>query len=155
MKRKLFLPSGLAVVLMLAGCQAAVPMEPAELANDPDCAEVMVRLPDTIGTFERRSTNAQSTAAWGEPAAVLVRCGLEPVGPSPLPCFTVNGIDWLRDDAQAPLYRFTTFGRTPAVEVFVDSEAASGTEALDALANPVGVLPVTDACLSPEDVFEG
>ncbi|MFM6982352.1 MAG: DUF3515 domain-containing protein [Microbacteriaceae bacterium] len=155
MKRKLFIYSGLSVVLTLAGCQAAVPMEPAALSNDPECAEVIVRLPDTIGSFDRRSTNAQSTAAWGDPSAVLLRCGLEPSGPSALPCFTVNGVDWLRDDSQAPLYLFTTYGRTPAVEVFVDADVASGTEALDALGNSVGVLPTTGKCLAPEDVFAG
>lgn len=125
MKRKLFIYSGLFVALTMSGCQAAVPMEPAALANDPECAEVIVRLPDTIGSFDRRTTNAQSTAAWGEPSAVLLRCGLEPSGPSALPCFTVNGVDWLRDDTQAPLYLFTTYGRTPAVEVFVDADVAS------------------------------
>lgn len=155
MNRKLSLLSGLALVLSLAGCQAAVPMEPAALSNDPQCAEVVVRLPDAIGSFERRSTNAQSTAAWGDPAAVLLRCGIEPTGPSPLPCFTVNGVDWLRDDTQAPLYLFTTYGRTPAVQVFVDADVASGTEALDALGNSVGVLPADAHCLAPEDVFAG
>ena len=155
MKRKLFIYSGLFVALTMSGCQAAVPMEPAALSNDPECAEVIVRLPDTIGSFDRRTTNAQSTAAWGEPSAVLLRCGLEPSGPSALPCFTVNGVDWLRDDSQAPLYLFTTYGRTPAVEVFVDADVASGTEALDALGNSVGVLPTIGQCLAPEDVFAG
>ncbi|PTW90558.1 uncharacterized protein DUF3515 [Microbacteriaceae bacterium MWH-Ta3] len=150
---KIVLHSLAATTLVLTGCASTVPLNAAVLANDPTCAEVMVRLPDTIGELERRSTNAQSTAAWGDPAAVLLRCGLEPTGPSELPCFTVNGIDWLRDDAQAPAFVFTTYGRTPSVEIVIDSEATSGTEALDALGNAVGMIPATAECLSAEDVF--
>lgn len=150
---KIVLHSLAATTLVLTGCATTVPLDAAVMANDPLCAEVMVRLPESIGELERRSTNAQSTAAWGDPAAVLLRCGLEPSGPSPLPCFTVNGIDWLRDDTQAPAYVFTTYGRTPSLEVVVDSGAASGTEALDALGNAAGMIPATAECLSADDVF--
>ncbi|MFM6980227.1 MAG: DUF3515 family protein [Micrococcales bacterium] len=66
----------LAMVLPLTGCTAAVSLEPAADANNPACAEVIVRLPDTVADFEKRATNAQSTAAWGTPAAVILRCGL-------------------------------------------------------------------------------
>lgn len=115
----------------------------------------MVRLPDAIGINERRSTNAQSTAAWGEPAAVIARCGLAETGPSTLPCFTVNEIDWLRDDSQDPSFVFTTYGRFPAIEVVIDSDLTSGTEALDALSRAVGEIPATSACIGADDVFGG
>lgn len=149
---RLAIPS-LAVVTLLAGCTSAVPLTPAEGANDPACAEVMVRLPDSVGGQTRRSTNAQSTAAWGDPASVILRCGLPETGPSELPCFTVNGIDWLRDDTDAPIYRFITFGRSPATELIVDSDTASGVDAVDAVGTAVGAIPATSKCLSSEDVF--
>jgi len=154
MRTRFFITS-LAVAAALSGCSATVPLQPAELANDPDCAAFMVRLPDAIGQLERRSTNAQSTAAWGNPAAVITRCGLEETGPSPLPCFTVDGVDWLRDDSEDPNFVFTTFGRSPAIEVVIDSTATSGTEALDALSNAVGQIIPTTACIGADDVFGG
>lgn len=106
-----------------------------------------------MGGQARRSTNAQSTAAWGDPASVILRCGLPETGPSELPCFTVNGIDWLRDDTDAPVYRFITFGRNPATELVVDSDKASGVDAVDAVGTAVGAIPASSKCLSSEDVF--
>jgi hypothetical protein len=153
--RTRFFVTSLAAVVSLAGCSAAVPLQPAALANDPACAAFMVQLPDSIGTLERRSTNAQSTAAWGQPAAVIARCGLDDLGPSALPCFTVDGVDWLRDDSHDPSFVFTTFGRTPGIEVTIDSTLTSGTEVLDALSNAVGQLSPSAECLGAEDVFGG
>lgn len=149
---RLAVPS-LALVTLLAGCASPVPLQSAEGANDPACAEVMVRLPDSVAGLARRTTNAQSTGAWGEPAAVILRCGLPETGPSELPCFTVNGIDWLRDDSKAPIYTFITFGRSPATELVVDSNNASGVDAVDAVGTAVGAIPATSKCLSSEDVF--
>lgn len=141
--RKLILASTL---FLLTGCAATVNLEPAENANDPACAEVSVRYPDRIGELEQRFTNAQATTAYGEPAAVLVRCGLEPVFVSALPCVTAAEVDWLVDDSDAPNFRFISFGRTPAVEVIVDSENASGITALESLGQSVSKLPATAFC---------
>ncbi|SOE05195.1 hypothetical protein SAMN06295924_10820 [Rathayibacter rathayi NCPPB 2980 = VKM Ac-1601] len=52
----------------------------------------------------------------------------------------MNGIDWISDDSDAPRYRFITFGRTPATEVIIDSEAISGSSVLVDLAPAVGAL---------------
>ena len=137
------------VLLALSGCASTVNLEPAEGSNDPACAEVMVRLPSQLGGLEERYTNAQATAAWGDPAAVLLRCGLEPVEVSPLPCVTAAGIDWLVDDALAPSYRFISYARYPAVEVIVDSDNASGITSLEGLSGAVAQLPATKACTAP------
>ena len=72
----------------LTGCTSTVSLEPAPDANDPACAEVTVRLPDDLAGQSRRWTDAQATGAWGEPAAVLLTCGVEPPGPTTLPCQT-------------------------------------------------------------------
>ena len=133
-------------LLSLTGCAATVNLEPAQDANDPACAEVSVRYPDEIGDLKQRYTNAQATTAYGDPAAVLVRCGLEPVFASTLPCVSAGEVDWLVDDADAPNFRFISFGRTPAVEVIVDSESASGITALESLSQAVSKLPATAFC---------
>jgi hypothetical protein len=110
--------------LLLTGCAATVNLEAAEDANNPACAEVMVRLPQALGDHSQRFTNAQATSAWGEPTAVIIRCGLPPVEVSELPCVSAGEIDWLVDDSAAPSYRFISFATNPAVEVVVDSNRA-------------------------------
>jgi hypothetical protein len=141
--RKLLL---LLAIPLLAGCAATVNLEPAELANDPACAEVSVRYPASIGDLAQRYTNAQATSAWGEPAAVIARCGLEPVEVSQLSCVIAGGVDWLVDDSKAPNYRFISFARNPAVEVIVDSNQASGVSTLEALAGAVSKIPASKVC---------
>lgn len=140
-----------AAALALTGCAQAVPMDPAADASDPDCAAVVVRLPDAIAKDTdaeqpERETNAQGTGAWGSPASVLLRCGVPTPGPTTDRCVTVNGIDWVIDESDPPNYRFTTYGRTPAVEVLVDNDVVSGTTAITDLSGAVSVIPADDAC---------
>lgn len=131
----------LAAAGLLSGCASTVSTTPAKGANDPACAAVTVRLPDTVDGQQRRWTDAQATGAWGTPTSVLLTCGLEAPGPSTLVCQTVDDVDWLIDDTDAPKYRFTTFGRTPAVEVYLDYDVVSGRDALSALSSAVQQLP--------------
>ncbi len=135
-------------ILLLSGCTATVNLEAAEDANNPACAEVMVRLPDVLGEHEKRLTNSQSTSAWGNPAAVLLRCGLPQVTISDLPCVTAGNFDWLVDDSQAPSYRFISYATDPAVEVVVDSDVASGVTTLESLEAAVGVIEQSKRCTS-------
>ena len=143
-------------VLTLSACAPTVRLQAAPEANAVECANMMVRLPEVIGELERRSVDAQSTAAYGDPTALIVRCGLPRPGPSTLPCATVDGVDWLIDDSDDPRYVFISYGLDPATEVIVDSERISGTQALQALAGPVSSqsAPVGQ-CLGAEDVFAG
>ncbi|MBL5973133.1 MAG: DUF3515 family protein [Candidatus Leucobacter sulfamidivorax] len=129
-------------------------MDPAPDANDPACADVIVRLPDTVAGLERRTTNAQSTGAWGDPAAVLLYCGIEPSGPTTDECVSVNGVDWIIDRSRAPLYRFEAYGRSPGLEVVVDSELVSGTEAVIALGPVAKLLPQERQCVALEDTLQ-
>ena len=139
---------GIALVGTLAtsGCSSVVSLEPAELANDPACADVSVRLPETIGENAKRTTDAQATAAYGDPASVIVRCGLPGVTVSKLRCVSTSGVDWLVDESNAPKYRFISFGRQPATEVIVDSKKAVGVSTLDALASAIQSIPATAKC---------
>jgi len=147
----------IAAGLALTGCVNAVPIEAAPDANNPLCAEVIIRLPETVDGQNRRETNSQATGAWGNPASVILRCGIEPSGPTTLPCLNVNGIDWIRDDSQAPLYRFEAYGREPGLEVIVNSETeppVSGTNALIDLEAAVSELPQLRSCVSLADAYE-
>jgi hypothetical protein len=141
----------LVAAALLTGCAGAVALDAADDATNPSCADVIVRLPDTVADLAKRETDAQATGAWGDPASVLLRCGVQPYGPTTLPCDNVNGVDWIRDDSDAPMYRFTTFGRTPAVEVVLDSDAVSSSSTLVDLANAVSSIPQTQQCLSLDD----
>ncbi|PPI37794.1 MULTISPECIES: DUF3515 family protein [unclassified Rathayibacter] len=133
--------------LLLSGCAPVVALEAADDSESASCATISSRLPDGLtdgagGDVARRETNAQATAAWGSPAIVLLRCGLEPPAADPR-CIEVNGIDWIPDDSDAPNYRFVTFGRVPATEVIIDSESISGSTVLVDLAPAVGALAPT------------
>lgn len=147
--------AGCAVVL--AGCAPTVALDPGDLANEVECAEISVRLPDTVAALDRRITNAQATAAWGEPTAVIYRCGLPPIAVTDLPCFTVEGVDWLLDDSNAPQFRFLSYGRSPVTEIIVDPELAgvAGVDVLRELSPAVSVLEPTQQCLAATDVFGG
>ncbi|EYT52870.1 hypothetical protein H490_0111925 [Leucobacter sp. UCD-THU] len=146
--------AALASATLLTGCAGDVPMEAAENANDPACADVIVRLPDTVAGLERRTTNAQSTGAWGDPAGVQLQCGVEPSGPTTDTCVNVDGVDWIMDDSQAPLYRFEAYGRSPGLAVFVNSEYASGTAAVLDLGTVVRELPQTRECVGLVDTLD-
>ena len=123
-----------------------VALEPAEDANNAECAEIIVRLPDELAGEPQRRVNAQSTGAWGEPVSVILRCGLEPVEVSALPCVTAGEIDWLVDDSNAPRFRFISFGRFPATEVIIDSTKLAGVTVLEQLSSTIGILPATKRC---------
>ncbi|TDW31187.1 DUF3515 family protein [Cryobacterium psychrophilum] len=155
--RSLALRSGAAATvllgtLLLTACAPAVPLDPAADATNPACADVIVHLPESVSDQPERETNAQATGAWGDPATVLLHCGVTVPGPTTLPCLNVNGIDWIEDDSDAPLYRYTTYGRDPAVEIVIDSTAVSGTNTLVDLASAISGIPATAACVGADDV---
>ncbi len=135
-----------ALALALTGCASTVSLDAAQDANDPLCAEVTAYLPQTVAGQERRWTDAQATGAWGDPATIILTCGVTPLGPTTLPCQSAGGVDWVVDDSEAPNYRFTSFGRTPAVQVYLDYESVSSGDALRLLGPLVGKLPQDGEC---------
>jgi hypothetical protein len=154
---------GIVAAVALAGCAPTVDLNPAPPhANDPHCADVMVRLPDALddgkgGTLAHRDTNAQSTAAWGDPTAVILSCGVKVPGATTLPCIQIDSsIYWLREkDAGKKVWRFTTFGRDPAITLTISTALSPGV-LLDQLNGDVGFLPKNGhACSSTEDTVTG
>lgn len=146
--------AGVAVALAagLTGCTNAVSMSPAPSADAAACAAVQVRLPSTVDTkYAMRNTNAQSTAAWGDPEAAIYHCGVAVPTVSDLPCFSQGGVDWIRDDRGAQIV-FTTFGRTPAVQVVIDTKLTTSQVVQD-LSDAVSALPKDGReCLDPSQV---
>jgi hypothetical protein len=143
-------------VVVLSGCAATVAMSPAGDATSAKCASVIVLLPDTVSTLAQRQTNAQGTGAWGEPADILLRCGVPVPDPNHLPCVTVDGIDWLRKADAKEVFVFTTYGRDPAVAVTINSAdvKADGNQALNDLATAVAAIPAKHHCVAPEEVIQ-
>lgn len=140
---------------LLTGCAATVPVTVAPHATDPVCASVVLALPEQLGEgLERVGTDAQATAAWGAPgAAVVLRCGVEPPGPTTDRCQSVETpqgptVDWLVVEEDGD-WRFTTYGRVPAVEVLVPREVAEerSTSFLDLLGPAVSRAEQRRSCL--------
>jgi hypothetical protein len=100
-------------------------------------------LPVSVLGQARESSSVAGTAVYGDPR-IVVRCGVTPLGPTELPCLSVNDIDWVIDDRNDPLV-FTTFGRSPAVEVRIPATypKADGSAALVDLQPVAQTLPKT------------
>lgn len=162
MRRSPVAAATIALLALLAGCSPTVTMSPAaEHADDPGCAAVISRLyhrstPVTIGEFPLRQTDAQGTAAWGDPTVALLYCGVPVPEVSELPCIEYNGIFWLREEVEAG-YAFTTYGRDPAVRLVVDGDILGGPGvALDELSDAVAYLPDNGrVCLDTDDTVTG
>ncbi|WP_417554002.1 DUF3515 family protein [Microbacterium sp.] len=153
MLRRLALVAGVLTLLVLTGCSSTVALKPEPDANNPACADVTVRLPDAIGDMQRRWTDAQATGAYGDPPAVFVACGVAVPGPTAdMQCVTLDGIDWLVDDTTAPKMRMTTYGRDPAVQVYVDTKRIGANEVLtnSSLVSGIRTIKADSACIAPE-----
>ncbi|WP_243738358.1 DUF3515 family protein [Cellulomonas shaoxiangyii] len=149
------LPLAAAVLVTLAACAPTVAVDVAPHAADPVCASVVLALPDQLSEdLPRLETDAQATTAWGRPdAAVVLRCGVEPLGPTTDRCQSVttpNGptIDWVVVEESGD-WRFTTYGRVPAVEVRVPEAVTefSTTSFVDLLGPAVALTTQERACL--------
>lgn len=149
---------GLAATLM-TGCSQPVSVPVAPYADDPLCAEVVLALPQDLGDLGRLETGSQATVAWGDRLdPVVLRCGVEPPAPTTDPCVVADdgrtSVDWVAvsgaadDDGNAP-WTFTTYGRSPAVEVRVPVSvtASRSTSFLLDLGEAISRVPQTRTCL--------
>lgn len=184
------LTSALVLGASLSACSAAVSVDPAPDAASPACAPEMIAMPDTLGDAALRTTTSQATAAWGDPSAVILRCGVPTPGPTTDRCVTVNGVDWVIKDlttatpssspsaspqagstpsasagtgptpsgdaTEGPndTYLLTTFGRTPATELVVDTSKISSATVLATIASAVAKVPQTKKCVGESEVAQ-
>ena len=137
----------LGLVLALSACAPPVDVQPADDAANPVCAEMMVVLPGEIAGAALRPTNSQATAAWGEPAQIVLRCGVTPPSPTTDPCVSVNGVDWLAREGE-PAWTLTTYGREPATEILFDPEVVASSTVLAEISAAAGRIPADGACSS-------
>jgi hypothetical protein len=152
---------GAVLTAVLAACSNPVPVPVAPYAHDPMCARVVLDLPRSLEGLERLPTGSQATVAWGDRAhPVVLRCGVEPPIPSVDHCVTADdgttAVDWLAvpDEAvgatedEVP-WTFTTYGRSPAVEVRVPAAVVQSrsTSFLVDLGPAVAQVEQTRSCL--------
>ncbi|MFJ5958524.1 DUF3515 family protein [Paenarthrobacter sp. NPDC092416] len=151
--RRIAMPITLATVAVLAlsACSPTVDVTAAADAANPACAPMMVALPDAIGDASLRKTNSQATAAWGDPSQVILRCGVNPPGPTTDRCVSVNDVDWVIKEGE-PFYTLTTFGREPATEILMDPDKISSATVLADLAAAAGKIKATRHCVGQEDL---
>lgn len=120
----------LAVAVLLSACSAVVTVPVAPEAHHPDCARIVLALPDRLDGMPRHTTSSQATRAWGEPLeAVTLRCGVPVPPPTEETCTTADdlaghAVDWISVEDERG-WTFTTYGRHPAVEVFVPAAVAA------------------------------
>ncbi|WP_402469043.1 DUF3515 family protein [Isoptericola aurantiacus] len=151
--RRLLVLLAVPCVALLAACTPTIGAEPAVDATNPDCAPVMLALPDVLGgDLDKARTNAQATAAWGEPgAAVTLRCGVAQPDPSP-ECQSVETpqgtVDWIVLDDGEGTWQFTTYGRDPAIQVTVPPAitADHSTSFITDLTSAVVLVPADKEC---------
>ncbi len=114
----------LAVVALLAatGCANPLVVEAAPYAADVQCASMMLGAPDAVGGLPMRATSSQATAAYGEDPAIVVRCGVEPPGPTEDSCVAIDtpttSQDWVVTE-DGVNWTAVSFGRSPALEVTI------------------------------------
>lgn len=130
---------------MLSGCTAIANVQPADDAGNPLCAEMMVVLPPEVSGQEKRQTNSQATAVWGEPSQLVLRCGVTAPPPSTDPCVSVNGVDWLAKEGEEA-WTLTTYGRVPATELIFDPNVIPSSTILATLASSAGKIPAERTC---------
>jgi len=118
-----FIGVALIGILNLVGCSQTLHVEPAEDSNNPRCADVTVRLPDSLGTYGREWTDGQATGAWGSKPAVMLRCGVAVPAPTDLVCQTIYGIDWIIFAQEKDVQQMVTYGRDPAIQVVISRDA--------------------------------
>ena len=146
-----FTVAAAAAGLALTSCSPVVDVTPAKDAANAACAPMMLALPDAIGDAKLRKTNAQATAAWGDPSQVILRCGVNVPGPTTDRCVSVNDVDWVIKEGD-PVWTLTTFGREPATEILMDPDKISSATVLADLSAAALKIPATRKCVGQEDL---
>jgi len=77
--------------------------------------------------------------AWGDPP-IIARCGLAAIGPTTDQCLVVSGVDWVAHRLTDGV-SFTTYGRSPAIEVLVPSAYAPESLLLPAFGAAASAIP--------------
>ena len=135
---------GTLAVGTLGGCSSSVDVAVPAGAASEACVAAAAKWPKTVGGQSLRATSSSSDAvrAWGEPA-IIARCGVAPIGPTTDQCVAVSGVDWVARQLTDGV-RFTTYGRSPAIEVLVPTAYRPEPLVLPAFSAAASVIPQGD-----------
>lgn len=147
---------GIGVALAMTACgPGAAVVDAAQDAANPDCAPAMLAMPGEISDQEQRETTSQATTAYGDPAAMIVRCGVTPPDPTTELCTRVNGVDWIiRETDEDNQWQAVSYGRDPAFEATFDTTVVPSSTALIDLSSAVSTVEQDRECLSVEETLE-
>ncbi|MFI0774782.1 DUF3515 family protein [Streptomyces sp. NPDC021212] len=130
-------------------------VEPGPYADNPKCADVISRAPETVLSKHRDDVTGEGVASWGD-GSVVLRCGVTPLRPTTDLCVDVNGVNWVLDEKRAQkdgVQVLTTYGRTPAVEVTVEGDGPKAGSALVDVNRAVRGIPQKSKCLALGDTL--
>lgn len=152
----LALPAGaIAVAVAWYLFPSSYDVEPGPFADDPQCADVLSRMPDSVLDRERDDVRGTGTAAWGD-GEVVLRCGVHPLPANANLCVTANGVDWVLDEKRAKsdgVKILTTYGQNPAVQVTLAPGIDVGGDALVTLNPAVKTIPQKSRCIGLDDAL--
>lgn len=159
--RRLSYVAAIAVSFSLTACGTVhAPIGAADPTN-PECANIIVSLPDRVLGLERTETTSQSTAAWGHgDSAIILRCGVTPPPPTTDLCTTIESrtgttIDWIvKEQSQSQTVLMTTYGREPAIDISIPRKVAPDQPSAAAIevSGLVSKIPQKSRCLAATDV---
>ncbi|MER5600041.1 DUF3515 family protein [Streptomyces sp. NPDC002265] len=142
-----------ALLLVREADSARPGMTAAERGDDPRCARIARDYPAELGGQRRSDPGVVGVTVWGG-GAVVLRCGLRPPQPTVDRCLSVDGVDWVLEDAKFHDGRkvLITYGRDPAVEITLTDGTAETDTALLELSKAVKPLPQGARCIGDTDV---
>ncbi|MGW7381461.1 DUF3515 family protein [Streptomyces sp. NPDC054794] len=123
-------------------------VHPAKASGAPQCRRITDTAPAALGGLSRRDSSLAGVAVWGD-RDILLRCGVTPPGPTRDPCFAVNGVDWVIDQAQSTHTRkvIVSYGRTPATQVVFDGGGKTDAALVD-LSRLIAPIQQTTHCIA-------
>ena len=129
--------------MVLGACAGGVEVAVPAAASDPACTAASTKWPASVSGQQAAQVRTPSPAvrAWGDPS-IIARCGVAAPGPTTLECLTVDGVDWVVEPLSDGT-RFTTYGRSPAIEVLVPKRYAPEPLLLPAFGTAASALPET------------
>ncbi|GAA3821862.1 hypothetical protein GCM10022403_064260 [Streptomyces coacervatus] len=135
---------------VLTAPDADAGITPARASGAPHCHRIADSAPASLGGFSRRDSSLPGVAVWGD-RDIILRCGVTPPGLTGNPCFAVDGVDWVYDEAQSTHGRkvVVTYGRNPATQVVFDSPGQTDAALID-LSRLVAPVRQTTRCLAAQ-----
>ncbi|WP_144386441.1 DUF3515 family protein [Streptomyces sp. SAJ15] len=113
------------------------------------CERIAEDYPDELlGESRSDADLPPGVAVWGDETVVL-RCGMEPPRPTVDPCFQVDGVDWVLEEAKSKdgTQVLISYGRNPAVEVVLSDAGSNPGEALVDLSRAVSRIRQGRTCI--------